>query len=177
MLFIVGAALFALGAWGTWRGYGTLAWPRAQATIVDARLTFHETRRDFDRPEGWNGFAVRYVYTVEGRERLGGGLEPFDFNMRNSAGARRMQERFPVGATAPVAYDPRDPSVSYLIPGPSSFALLLLALGVIVALAGGLARRMIRVGPAHEDDAPATAGTALDPEIASYYRKPERPQP
>ena len=47
-----------------------------------------------------------------------------------------MRERHPVGSQAKVAYDPANPAVSYLEPGPSSFALVLSGIGAFMLLVG-----------------------------------------
>ena len=119
-------------------------------------------------------FAVHYQYAVGGRDYVGGGIEPYDLGMQNSAGAAKMRERFPVGSTVPVAYNPNDPSEAYLMPGPSSFSLILLGIGMAFALMGGLARRMIRVGPGDDDEEEEVESpkrSELDPSIANYFPK------
>ena len=182
LLLALGVLAFGAGAHAAWQGYKTLDWPRAPATIVDVRFTEYQSRdRTLDRPDNWHTVAVRYRYTVAGRERLGTGTEPWDYNMQSASAAKAMQERFPVGASAQVAYDPQDPSVSYLVPGPSSFSLGLIGIGAFFLMADGLARRMIRVGPGDDDErdtprkpsaaAPRKSPTteSIPPEVASYY--------
>lgn len=178
-LFGLGVAVFAFGAWGAWNGAQTLKWPRADAEIVDAKLTLHEREtRDIERPDRWTTFDVHYLYRVNGKTYLGGGIEPYDFNMQNSAGARKMADAYPVGAKTQVAYNPGDIHEAYLMPGPSSFSLLLLGLGGGFWLMALLARRMIRIGPREDNDdagqkKPAKKmSVVLDPEIQSYYQKP-----
>jgi len=181
-LATLGVIAFGFGAWGAYNGWLTLKWPRAEAEIVDAKLTRHEREtRDVQRPDRWTTFDVHYLYRVDGKTYLGGGIEPYAFNMQNSAGAKKMADKFPVGAKAPVAYNPESAAEAYLMPGPSSFSLLLLALGIIFWLAALLARRMIRVGPGEDDEDDGGSGkkiaakkpVTLDPEIAGYYPKPE----
>lgn len=177
-LAAIGFVAFGFGAWGAFNGWQTLKWPRADAEIVDAKLTHHEREtRDVQRPDRWTTFDVHYLYRVDGKTHLGGGIEPYAFNMQNSAGAKKMADAYPVGAKTQVAYNPQNVAEAYLIPGPSSFSLILLAIGVIFWLVALLARRMIRVGPGDEDEdeeeppkaKPKTV--SLDPEIASYYPK------
>jgi hypothetical protein len=186
-LYALSALAFGFGAWGAFNGAQTLKWPRAAAEIVDANLTYHEQKtRDVQRPDHWNTFAVHYLYSVDGKTYLGGGIEPYDFNMQNSAGAAKMADTYKAGATVQIAYDPKNPAEAYLIPGPSSMSLMLLGLGAAFVLFGLLARRMIRLGPgSDEDDAGGTKKTKpvrkpveLDPDIASFYPKPgAQPQP
>lgn len=177
-LATLGVIAFGFGAWGAYNGWLTQKWPRAEAEIVDAKLTRHEREtRDVERPDRWTTFDVHYLYRVDGKVYLGGGIEPYAFNMQNSAGAKKMADAFPVGAKAPVAYNPANAAEAYLMPGPSSFSLILLALGVIFWLVALLARRMIRIGPEDPDDKepkkPAKKPVTLDPAVADYYPKPE----
>ena len=149
-LMVLGGLIFALGAYGVARGAVTLGWPRAEATITTADLLRQSTtRRGQDgrsQEDAWNSFHVLYRYTVAGREYVTGGVEPYDFGMQNSAGAAKMNARHPPGSTAMVAYDPRDPSVAYLEPGPSSFALMLCGIGGFMALTGLWVRRKAAQG-------------------------------
>ena len=149
-LMVLGGLILALGAYGSVRGALTLGWPRADATITSADLLRQiTTTRGMDgrsQEDAWNSFHVLYRYTVDGREYVAGGVEPFDFGMQNSAGAARMRERHPVGSTARIAYDPKDPAVAYLEPGPSSFALALSGIGAVMALSGLWVRRKAAQG-------------------------------
>ena len=186
-LAVLGVIAFGFGTWGAVNGARTLNWPRAQAEMVDAKLTQHEREtRDVQRPDRWTTFDVHYLYRVNGKFYLGGGIEPYAFNMQNSAGAKKMAEKFRVGSTAPVAYNPDNVAEAYLMPGPSSFSLVLLAIGVAFWLVALLARRMIQVGPgdADDDEEPddkkaksAPKGVELDPKIADYYSKPSNARP
>jgi hypothetical protein len=149
-LMVLAGLILALGAYGTVQGALTLGWPRAEATVVTADLARQiMTTRDPDgraREESWNSFHVLYRYTVAGREYVAGGVEPWDFGMQNSAGAAKMSERHPPGSTAKVAYDPKNPAEAYLEPGPSSFALVLCAIGVVMGLSGFWVRRKASQG-------------------------------
>jgi flagellar basal body rod protein FlgC len=180
--FVLGAISFVLGAWAAINGVQTLRWPSVQAEIVAANLQLHETeRRDQRSPDRRHTFAVAYVYAVDGQRYLSHGIEPEDFGMQNSGDAVKLANVYPVGSKAQVVYDPANPAMAYLKPGPSSFSLMLLGIGVAFALAGGLARRMIRVGPGEDEDEsenapPVTSKTEIDPEIAGYYPKPDDKQ-
>lgn len=144
-LMVLGLLILALGAYGVVMGALTLKWPRAAATITSADLLRQNvTGRSPD--EGWNSFHVLYVYRVGDREYVSGGVEPYDFGMQNSAGAAKMRERRPVGSQAQVAYDPANPAVAYLEPGPSSFALMLSGIGSFMLLVGYWGRRKASQG-------------------------------
>jgi len=149
-LMVLAGLIFILGAYGTVQGALTLGWPRAEATIITADLARQiMMTRDPDgrsREESWNSFHVLYRYTVDGREYAAGGVEPYDYGMQNSASAAKMGERHPPGSTAKVAYDPRNPAIAYLEPGPSSFALVLGGIGAFMALCGFWVRRKASQG-------------------------------
>lgn len=139
-LMVLALLILALGGYGVVMGALTLKWPRADATITSAELLRQiSTSRGMDGrsfEDGWNSFHVLYQYRVGDRDYVAGGVEPYDFGMQNSAGAAKMRERHPVGSQAKVAYDPANPAVSYLEPGPSSFALVLSGIGAFMLLIG-----------------------------------------
>jgi hypothetical protein len=148
-LLVLGAAILLPGLWGTVHGALTLRWPRAEATIVDAELrttTTNSRSGPRELPDEWRTFLVHYCYEAAGQEYCGGGVEPYDFGMQNSAGAEKMRERHPVGSKAEVAYDPDRPRVSYLEPGPSSFSLILVVIGVVIGAAGLWVRKLANRG-------------------------------
>ena len=139
-LMVLALVIFGLGAYGVVMGALTLKWPRAEATITSAELLRQtNTRRGPDGrsiEDGWNSFHVLYQYRVGDRDYVAGGVEPYDFGMQNSAGAAKMRERHPVGSLAKVAYDPGNPAVAYIEPGPSSVALVLSGIGAFMLLVG-----------------------------------------
>lgn len=143
-LMVLAAAILAVGLYGVARGAMTLKWPRADATITSAELLRQTgTSRGMDGrsyDDGWNSFHVIYQYRVGDRDYVAGGVEPYDFGMQNSAGAAKMRERHPIGSQAKVAYDPGNPAVAYLEPGPSSFALVLSGIGAFMLLCGSWVR-------------------------------------
>jgi hypothetical protein len=148
-LIVLAALILAPGLWGAAHGALTLRWPRAEATIVDANLRLHETRSSTSldgRPDQWTSFLVHYLYKVEGRDYWSGRVEPYDFGMQNSAGAKKMKERHPVGSKAQVAYDPEHPEIAYLEPGPSSVSLVFIAIGVIIGFFGFWIRSLAKRG-------------------------------
>jgi hypothetical protein len=173
----IGAASFALGAWAAANGALTLRWPRVEAEVVSADHRLHETqRRDQRAPDQRHTFAISYVYTVDGQRYLSHGIEPDDFGMQNSGDAIKLANAHRIGSKVQVAYDPANPHVAYLDPGPSSFSLMLVGIGAAFGLVGGLARRMVRVGPGDDEEEKTKPrfGTVpdLDPETAAAYPKP-----
>jgi hypothetical protein len=159
-LMVLAALILAIGAYGVVQGALTLKWPRADATITSAELLRQtSTGRGMDGrsfEDGWNSFHVLYQYRVGGRDYVAGGVEPYDFGMQNSAGAAKMRERHPVGSQARIAYDPGNPAVSYLEPGPSSFALVLSGIGAFMLLVGWWVRSKAAQGIGTMNQAGAT---------------------
>lgn len=151
LLLAVGGALLALGLFGAIMGARTLRWPRAEAVIlaarVDVRVTTHTApgtdkyRSGRTEARETASFHVRYRYQVGVHDYEGGGVKPYDFGMQNSALSREQGTRYPPGRRVQVAYDPNDPAVSYLEPGPSATAWMLAGVGGILLLLGALIRR------------------------------------
>lgn len=146
-LIVVATPILGLGVWGVVHGALTWRWPRAEATIVTADLrTFTGPQSDPRKRDEWRAFSVHYSYKVGGTQYFGGRVEPYDYGMQNSAGAAKMRDRHPVGSTASVAYDPADPSIAYLEPGPSSFSLILMVIGGAIGGSGLWVRSLARRG-------------------------------
>jgi hypothetical protein len=159
-LMVLALLILTLGGYGVVMGAMTLKWPRVDATITSAELLRqNSTSRGMDVrsfEDGWNSFHVLYQYRVGDRDYVAGGVEPYDFGMQNSAGAAKMRERHPAGSQTKVAYDPANPAVSYLLPGPSSFALVLSGISAFMMLAGWWMRTKAAQGIATMNEAGAT---------------------
>lgn len=154
-LILLGLPLLGLGIWGLYRGLATLKWPHTTATILDANLRLRESTPNHptvdsgpvhvrERSETAS-VAFRYEYAVDGTKYIGDGIEVADFGLQNSALARTQYDKYPVGSTAQVAYDPSDPQTCYLEPGPSSTSKLLVGLGIVFLLIGLMVRRAMRI--------------------------------
>ncbi len=163
-LMVLGAVIFAIGAYATFRGAMTLTWPRVAATVTSAELLRQSaptTRRaDGAQEERWNSFHVLFRYRIADREYVAGGVEPYDLGMQNSAGAAKMKERYLVGVAAKAAYDASNPATAYLEPGPSSFALVLTGIGSFMILVGFWVRRKAAAGIGMMNEPGATETTA-----------------
>ncbi len=150
-LIVLALLILIPGLWAVYKGALTLRWPRVDANVIDAKVRIQTMPSSQDRrgqaADETASFYVAYRYTVGGRDYVSGRVEPYDFGMQNSAGARKMQDRHPVGSTARVAYDPDDPAVSYIEPGPSSMSLIMVGIGAAIGASGlwvrGLAKRGI----------------------------------
>jgi len=159
-LMVLGSIILALGLYGVVRGALTLTWPRAEATITSAETLRQTAGARGARQESWNSFHVLYRYRVGDLEYIGGGVEPYDYGMQNSAGAVRMRDRHPIGSISSVAYDPNDPAIAYLEPGPSSAALMIAGVGAFMTLAGFWVRRKAAAGIGTMNEPGATEAIA-----------------
>ncbi len=151
-LIVLALIILIPGAWAAYKGAMTLRWPRAEAKIVDAKTRVQTAPSSstlgqrHSRDDEWTSFIVHYTYRVEDEEFWSGRVEPYDFGMQNSAGAKRMSERHPVGSKALVVYDPADPAIAYLEPGPSSMSLAMVGIGAVIGLSGIWIRHLARRG-------------------------------
>jgi Protein of unknown function (DUF3592) len=146
-LMVLGGVILVIGGYAAVRGVLTLGWPRTTATIMTAdQLRQGPATSRGLRAESWNSFHVLYRYHVGDHDYVAAGVEPYDYGMQNSAGATKMYERYRINSTADVAYDPRDPAVAYLEPGPSSFSRVLVGIGSFMALVGLWVRRKAAQG-------------------------------
>jgi len=155
-LMVLGGIILVIGGYGAVRGALTLGWPRTSATIVTADQLRQgpQTSRGLGS-ESWNSFHVLYRYRVGDHDYVAGGVEPYDYGMQNSAGAAKMYDRYRTNSTAEIAYDPHNPAVAYLEPGPSSFTRMLVGIGAFMALVGLWVRRKAAqgIGAMNEDGA------------------------
>ena len=84
----------------------------------------------------------------------------YDYGMQNSAGADRMRDRHQIGSISNVAYDPNNPAIAYLEPGPSSAALAITAIGAFMTLSGFWVRRKAAAGIGTMNEPGATEAIA-----------------
>lgn len=130
---------FGFGGWGTFKGWQTLNWPRATATIESAGLKVRESTYQDNGESRRSEMAIAtivYSYRVNGTEYQSVKLQPYSFGMQNSGAARRMKTEYPEGSKHNIAYSPDDHSEAYLEPGPSNVSLFLLGIGVILLVFG-----------------------------------------
>lgn len=156
VLLTAGLALALTGGYGTWRGWQTLSWPSTDATILSSDLTVEEVERTVPMTDKQRGgvkethetvrLAIRYRYAVDGVSFEGDNLEPWDFGVQSEGRARAMADKALSGPAAvlPVVYDPRDHRRAYLIAGPSTTAMTMTVVGVVLLLTGFLMGRLQR---------------------------------
>jgi hypothetical protein len=133
-LMMLAAPPLALGLWVMAQGLVTLTWPRADGQIV--RVHFSQSQPDEETRRMSASIDITYRYVVDGRTYSSSSIAPYTFGWQNSGHARKQHDRYSGDMVVKVAYDPSDPSVAYLEPGPSSTSLMLLGVGFIFGLPG-----------------------------------------
>ncbi len=106
------------------------SWPTANATILGSSISSQQIGEgEMYEPK------VRYAYEVAG-QRYESERIRFGRFWESQNGARAILERFPVGSSVPVYYDPADPAIATLeTTAASKFRLYSLSFAVL-ALAG-----------------------------------------
>lgn len=129
---LVGAAIF--GFTSLYRDYARAAqstrWPTTEGRIMDSSVVQSNARRG---QEAWT-LKVRYNYEIDGRTYDSTVVHFGGFPSTNSiAEAQKAQEKYAVGTTHPVHFDPSKPSRATLEPGAKP-ALSSLGLGAALLL-------------------------------------------
>ncbi len=150
-LGILALAMFAAGiflmAWGGYeiRGsYQTGLWPDSQGNITASHVS-KETNRDSDHRTRTTYYPrVLYQYQVEVRRYTASRI-----NFGGKTGgmkwlAQRTVDRYPVGKTVKVHYNPEDPTYAVLEAGITWGSILLFLMGVIFFAPGVLCFRGYR---------------------------------
>lgn len=121
----------------------TVHWSRAYGTITGRSVVLRGggLARDSSGTRTWFDADVAYQYDVEGNVYAGENSFILDKRHREilhrSEAETRANERFPIGATVTVFYDPEDSSRSTLVTGWSSEAMPDLGTGVSCLVLAG----------------------------------------
>jgi hypothetical protein len=153
MLALIALILFPYLLWTAWKNIGlardSAAWPSVPGTVTASE----RTKRMF-----WTQPRVVFSYQVAGKDYtggnviVGGGVNPKETDA--------ILSRYPVGAAAPVYYNPKDARVSVLEPGPNryvhaAFRTYLIWFVFFIACQGGLIALNRWVAANGADDTPA----------------------
>jgi hypothetical protein len=126
---VVGLGVTAYGLVVVFHARRTAAWPTAEGVV---------TRSEVVRGNDSYAPAVTYSYAVDGVRHQGTVIAPGPpLASTTDAYARRVVERYPVGAVAAVSYDPAEPASAVLEPGVSKKTFVPLAFGLLFASIGG----------------------------------------
>ena len=148
VLLLLGVPLFIAGFLAVLNGMYTRKWPRADAVIRQSGAPTIEP----DMP-GEPGHTHRtalvsadfsYEYAIGGAKFLGDGITPFSLVRLSSSSMQKLHRQYPAGAHVKVAYDPHNPTISYLEPGVSLAAKALFAAGSVMLSIAWLLRSLVR---------------------------------
>jgi len=106
------------------------SWPTASGTILDSSMEAHHNRDEDGDIKTTYGASIQYKYLVDGQE-FQGNRRTFT-NVRTSSvrNTEKILERYPLGSSVDVFYDPDDPSSSVLEPGVGAGTYILLAVAI-----------------------------------------------
>lgn len=134
LIALIGAVGLFLTGRDLLRGRSSASWPTTQGEVVYSSLEQSmSTDSDGDSSVTY-GAKIVYNYQVGGQQLTG---DRRVFSESRSSNARRAQEianRYPVGSTVTVHYDPNNPPVSVLEPGVGFGGMIvpLIMLGLLI---------------------------------------------
>ena len=150
MLCILGFGL--CNAWYGWRSSG---WPQVMGTVIESSVASRETRTDTQRVGKENRQVdermttrlgtmfypeIKYQYEVAGRACEGTRIMISDgVDSEDPALAKALAEKYAIGTSVPVFYNPHDVTLAILQPGRSEGATAQVVIGLAFSLVfGGL---------------------------------------
>ena len=139
-----GALATAVGGYACWQGLQTLSWPRIPADVVAREVstgtTVAPTQPGSGAPPASTretaGVNLAYRYVIDAAVYEGTALEPWDLGVPGRAAVDTVQKFVIPGSKVDIAYDPSNPRVAYLLPGPSGTAVSLTIFGVVLLVTG-----------------------------------------
>lgn len=117
------------------------SWPTASGTVQDSGMESHQSRDDDGDIKTTYGATIQYKYTVDGQEFVGDRRTFSNVRTSSVRNTEKILERYPLGSSVDVFYDPDDPSSSVLESGvgAATYILLLVPIGFLVfGIAGAL---------------------------------------
>ena len=110
------------------------SWPTASGTVQDSGMESHQSRDEDGDIKTTYGATIQYKYTVDGQEFVGDRRTFSNVRTSSVRNTEKILERYPLGSSVDVFYDPDDPSSSVLEPGvgAATYILLLVPIGFLV---------------------------------------------
>lgn len=143
---ILGLLFFAAGIGMVfWWGIPTLqkakastSWPTTRGVVVASDIERDVSEDHDDRRSVTYHARVTCEYTVAGTIYNCNTVSFGQYGSSNRNHARQIVNRYPVGKTVDVHYDPEKPASAVLEPGVSLISYLALGAGIMVGLAGAM---------------------------------------
>lgn len=134
-LIIIGLILTPIMYFGIRKGRRTQSWPTTGGSVISSHV---EEKRDYDDEGNLNRTyypIIEYEYTVGGDRFQGDSYQALKTSMSRRK-ARQVVSGYNPGEEVTVFYNPEKPSDAVLVPGFSNILYVLLAMGIILILAG-----------------------------------------
>ena len=140
LILMIGIGLAVKGGFEAKRAVDSRGWPSTTGTVIHTDV--HEVQHHNEEYRGSSFYPkVLYRYTVYGEsytaDRLTFGGDPGS----NRVSAKKIVDKYPVGMTLTVYYDPNDPSVAVLNIGTSPMAYGMVGAGLVLIAVGGFSLR------------------------------------
>ncbi len=138
VLAVAGLVTLGLGLRRLVQARATTGWPTHSATITRSEVV---ERLDTQETDGVAQQVTLFAADIEfrwtgadGVSRTGTRVRPDSVTTSSRATAQAEVDRFPVGASAPVSVNPKDPADAVLLPGVSGGSALIPTVGVALML-------------------------------------------
>ena len=148
-------SLLGFGVRDAWHGWRSSGWPQVMGTVIESSVASRETRTDIRRVGKENrpvdermttrlgtvfSPEIKYQYEVAGRACEGARIMISDgVDSEDPAIAKALVEKYAVGTSVPVFYNPHDVTLAVLQPGVSEGAMAQVVIGLAFSLVfGGL---------------------------------------
>jgi Protein of unknown function (DUF3592) len=130
IVFVVSSFFTLSAVWDLIDGVRSYEWPSVEGRTVDHAVSFGASKYPVD-----DALVFAYAYTVDGVQYQG---VRFDYAGRNSMRrSRELLSEYQVGSRVRVYYDPQRPDRAVLEPGISTWTVVPVLVGGLVALISG----------------------------------------
>ena len=143
VFLLVGIGLLYFNVPKARQAYATKGWPTTSGTVEKSSVKSESAQSIKDAGdrsptvlETYYKAAISYRYNVEGKEHTSDRLVRHEMSSRSSGGAVAATQRYPVGATVTVHYDPSSPDIAVLETNIGTMILALNAAGLLFTLMG-----------------------------------------
>ncbi len=135
IFIFIGVAILISGLWGYRKAKASANWPEAQGKIEASEVKYIP-------PNWWDQVKVSvyspqitYSYVVNGIEYHSNQISIARLDTAIKDSAQDMVEKYPIGSSVAVRYDPQNPGFAFLEAGESRLMLLLL-IGSVMLIIG-----------------------------------------
>ncbi|MDO8571970.1 MAG: DUF3592 domain-containing protein [bacterium] len=138
LVFVIvgGATLFIWGIPTIQKAYESKNWPSVQGTItVSNFVTDRSTNSDGSDATTYKA-DIGYDYILNGQTHSGSDVSFGAYSSSNASEMRSIVNRYPLGKSVAVYYNPKDPNASVLEPGANLGSFLAAGIGALFFILG-----------------------------------------